>query len=73
MDNPTHKTNPNSKTPSQVLGGKERREAVKIWQSVAESKARINLMRNLIKEGMGLAELEEFEIDLCSKFRSFAK
>ena len=70
MDNPTHKTNPNSKTPSQVLGGKERREAVKIWQSVAESKARINLMRNLIKEGMGLAELEEFEIDLCSKFRS---
>ena len=59
-----------SQTPSPVLGGKERREAVNLWKSIADSKSRINLMRVLIKEGMGLAELEQFQLDLSSKFRS---
>ena len=68
----TSTTNHNqfSKTPSQVLGGSDRRVALKVWRSLAESMARVNLLKTLIKEGMGLAELEEFNLGVSSKFKS---
>ena len=63
--------NSHSKTLSeQLLGGKERRAAAKVWRNLGESMARVNLMKALIKEGMGLAELEEFNLGLSSKFKS---
>ena len=59
------------KTPSQaLLGGKERRVAVKTWTNLARSETRINLMRILVKEGRGVAELEHFNLGIASKFRS---
>ena len=70
MSDPKPKSH-SSKTPSPVLGGMEAREAAKLWKSIAESMARINLMRSLIKEKVGLAEIEEFSLDLSSKFRSY--
>ena len=68
----TSKTNKNQifKTPSQELGGTDRRVALSVWKSLAESLARVNLLKTLIKEGMGLAELEEFNLGISSKFKS---
>ena len=57
-------------TPSQELGGSDRRVALRVWKSLAESVARVNLLKVLIKEGMGLAELEEFNLGVSSKFKS---
>ena len=70
MGTPTPITVQFKKTPSQVLGGLERRVAVKVWSDIAQSMARINLMKALIKEKMGLAELEEFNMGISSKFKS---
>ena len=58
-----------SKTPSHVLGGTERRAALKVWNSLGQSMARVNLLKTLIKEGMGLAELEEFNLGVSSKYQ----
>ena len=55
-------------TPTEDVGGMSRREAVRLWTDLAESETRMNLLRILIKEGMGLPELEEFNLGLASKF-----
>ena len=75
MGTPTKPNSVSNNTQSQVLRGKDRRVAVKLWKSVADSVARINLLKNLIKEGMGLAELEYFSkgLERCyksSKYKS---
>ena len=70
MGTPTKNNYSSYKTSSQVLEGRERREGVKLWKNAAESKARINLMMSLKREGLGLAELEEFNLNLGSKYRS---
>ena len=56
-----------------MLRGKDRRVAVKLWKSVADSIARVSLLKSMIKEGMGLAELEEFNLNLerCYKSKKF--
>ena len=69
MGNPKPPTTPVSSTPTRI-GGKERRAKVKLWRNLAESSARINLLRVLIKDGIGFNEIEEFEMGLQSKFRS---
>ena len=69
MGNPKPPTTPVSSTPTRI-GGKERRAKVKLWRNLAESSARINLLRVLIKDGIGFNEIEEFEIGLQSKFKS---
>ena len=46
------------------------REAAKIWNSVAESEARTNLLKCLVREGRGVAELEEFNLGQINKFKS---
>ena len=51
------------------LEGKCRREAAKVWIDLAHSEARTNLINILVREGIGLSELEEFELGLVSKFR----
>ena len=73
----TYKSMGNPKTPqkSQIItptsmGGKERRAAVKVWKNWAESCARINLLRILIRDGIGLSKVEEFNLGIQSKFRS---
>ena len=52
------------------MGSKESRVKVKLWRNLAESSARINLLRALIKEGIGLNEIEGFNLGLRSKFKS---
>ena len=69
MGNPPPPKIPVSITPS-LMGGKERRAKVKLWKNLAESSARINLLRILIREGIGLNEVEEFGMGLQSKFKS---
>ena len=59
---PTQKAS--NDTQSQTLRGKDRRVAVKLWKSVADSIARASLLKSMIKDGMGLAELEEFNLNL---------
>ena len=59
------------KTPKQsALGGYDRREAVKVWKKQAESEARIGLLNSLVKEGIGLAALEKFQISIEGQFKS---
>ena len=59
------------KTPSQILlGGKDRRVAVRVWTNLAKSEARLNLMQTLVKDGRGVADLENFGIGVASKFKS---
>ena len=57
-------------TPTEDVGGMSRREAVRLWTDLAESEARMNLLKILIKEGRGLPELEEFNLGLVNKFKS---
>ena len=42
----------------------------KIWDQVAESEERIILMKNLIRLGVGVAEVEELGLSIHSKFKS---
>ena len=60
MGNPKPPTTPVCSTPTRI-GGKERRAKVKLWR---------NLLRVLIKDGIGFNEIEEFEMGLQSKFKS---
>ena len=58
-------------TPVNKLGGSCRREAEKIWKDLAHSEARTNMIAALVKDGIGLNEIEEFELGLASKYRSW--
>ena len=42
-----------------------------LWRQVAESEARIVLLGELVKIGVGVAELESLEDSINSKFKSF--
>ena len=59
-----------TRTPTTRIGGICRREAAKIWINTAESEARINLIKSLVKEGRGVRELEEVTLNLASKYKS---
>ena len=69
MGNPKPPKIPVSSTPNSI-GGIERRVKVKLWKNVAESSARINLLKVLIKEKLGLNEIEKFNLGLQCKFKS---
>ena len=43
---------------------------IKSWKNLAASECRLSLMMELLKLGVGFAEIEEFNLDLSSKFRS---
>ena len=45
-------------------------EMSKVWQGVAASECRLDLMRELMCLNVGFGEVENFNLDLCSKFRS---
>ena len=66
----TKQNSVHTKTPSTVLGGKCRREAQKIWIDLAESEARANMIGILVKEGIAVNEVEEFELGIINKFKS---
>ena len=75
MGTPTQPNPVSSNTQSLTLRGKDRRVAVKLWKSVADSVSRINLLKHLIKEGMGLAELEYFSkgLERCYKSKKISR
>ena len=52
------------------MEGPELRVMCKIWSQLAIVEERIILMKKLIKLEVGLAEVEEFGINLTSKFKS---
>ena len=55
---------------SSELEGPELREAVKVWQDLAASETRINMMKKMISEKIGFADLEEMKQEIFSKFKS---
>ena len=59
---------PNTST---KMEGEERRVLSNLWRQIAESEARILLLGDLIKIGVGLAELETLGDNINSKFKSF--
>ena len=62
----TKQNSVHTKTPRTVLGGKCRREAQKIWIDLAESEARANMIGILVKEGIAVNEVEEFELGIIN-------
>ena len=70
MINHNHKTT-EVKTPKQkIFGGKDWREAEKLWKNLAASEARIGLLQALVKERIGLPALEMFQLGAESQFKS---
>ena len=69
MGSPINKQTPVFISPT-GMGSKETRVKVKLWRSLAESSARMNLLRILMKEGIGLNEIEGFNLGLRSKYKS---
>ena len=55
---------------SSELEGQELREAVKVWQELAASETRICMMRKMISDKIGFADLEEMSQEITSKFKS---
>ena len=53
------------------MEGKDRGVMEKVWKQVAECEERIKLMKKLIKMGIGLAEIEEFGLNIYKKLKSF--
>ena len=53
------------------MEGKDKRVMEKVWRQVAECDERIKLMKKLIKLGIGLAEVEEFGLNIHRKLKSF--
>ena len=54
------------------MGGSDRREMSKTWCQVATCEERIQLLKKLIRLEIGVAEVEEFGLNIQSKFKSFA-
>ena len=53
------------------MEGTDIRVMEKVWRQVAECDERIKLMKKLIKLGIGLAEVEEFGLNIQKKLKSF--
>ena len=70
MGSPINKQTPVFISPT-GMGSKETRVKVKLWRSLAESSARMNLLRILMKEGIGLNEIEGFNLGLRSKYKNY--
>jgi hypothetical protein len=45
-------------------------EMSKVWRNIAASENRLILMKELLELGVGFGEIEQFNLDLESKFRS---
>ena len=52
------------------MEGTDIRVMEKVWRQVAECDERIKLMKKLIKLGIGLAEVEEFGLNIQKKLKS---
>ena len=55
------------------MEGQELRDAKKLWEQVAANESRMHLMVELLKHKVGLADVEEFCIDLGDKCRGEAR
>ena len=53
------------------MEGMDRREMSKAWSQVASCEERIKLLKKLIRLEIGVAEVEEFGLNINSKFKSF--
>ena len=72
-DQETRSTNPNIS--SDILleeGGKDLRIEMEIWSKMAESEARLHLMTDLLIYKVGFPDVEQFCLDLESKYRATA-
>ena len=52
------------------MEGQERRVLAGAWSQVVECEERIDLMKKLLRLGVGVAEIEEIVINIYSKFKS---
>ena len=52
------------------MEGQELRDAKKLWEDVAANESRMHLMVELIRVKVGLAYVEEFNLDLGDKSRA---
>ena len=52
------------------MEGQELRDAKKLWEDVAANESRMHLMVELSKVKVGLADVEEFSLDLGDKCRA---
>ena len=52
------------------MRGLELEEEIKIWREVSSSEARLTLLRNMLKEQLAFADLEEFGIEFHNKLRT---
>ena len=55
------------------MEGQELRDAKKLWEQVAANESRMHLMVELLRHKVGLADVEEFCIDLGDKCRADAR
>ena len=53
-------------------GGKDLRIEMEIWSKMAESEARLHLMTDLLRYKVGFPDVEQFCLDLESKYRATA-
>ena len=65
MDKPRPNPNLSSLTTStiKVVEGQELGEEERVWREIATSEARLALMKNMVKEKLAFADLEEFGIN----------
>ena len=52
------------------MEGPELRVLQRLWQNTAYSEVRISLLENLMGMDLGLAELENFQLNLMTKLRT---
>jgi hypothetical protein len=52
------------------MEGQELRDAKKLWEAVVANESRIHLMMELSRVEVGLADVEEFSLDLGDKCRA---
>ena len=52
------------------MEGQDLRDAIKLWEEVAANKSRMHMMVELLRYKVGLADIEEFCLDLGEKCRA---
>ena len=72
MDKPRPNPNSSSSPTSTIkdVEGQELGEEERVWRDVATSEARLALMKNMVKENLAFADLEEFGINFDNKLKT---
>ena len=70
MDKPRPNPNLSSSTSTTKVEGQELGEEERVWREIAASEARLALMKNMVKEKLAFADLEEFGINFDNKLKT---